>query len=273
MLRTEPFALNQNTCKNQELLEFIHFSRKFKAVELNFIKIRDSISQNVTLKDILEILETVNTRVISIFSLDNFSLCSDRIYKTKILKNFKLMMNYCYKLESNLIIVNPSTSTKLPEIENIPKWRIIKRTRKKLEDLSKRASNESINLGFDFSFDPESTIHSLVDAKEVLKPLEPYENLGYIIDTFHLAKMKQDYSTQLNDIKDLIFLFRLADFNPKISEPELRLLPYEGAFNFNKFFQYARKIDYHNYYSFYLSKDNCSQRLIKKFTKILKIRN
>ena len=261
-------ALNQNSCKNLSLLEFIKFSRDFEGVELNFKKIKKSLSKNLKLKDILETLEIYNLKVYSIFHLKNFSLCSEKDYKTKVLNNLMQMFNLCYKLESNLIIVNPSKLELSSEANVIPKWRVINRTIKRLEDLSKKANNEDINIGFEFLSD--SSISTLNDAIEVLETFESQENLGYIIDLFHVKKSGSDYN-QLKNIKDHIFLIQLSDLKydkeniTDISKSLVeRVYPGEGNFELKDFIKFTQKIGYGKTYSLELSKEECSENLYKK---------
>jgi len=264
-------ALNQNSCENLSLLEFIKFSRDFKGVELNFKKIKRSLSKNLKLKDIVETLEIFNLKVFSIFHLKDFSLCSEKDYKTKVLKSLMQMFNLCYKLESNLIIVNPSKLELSSEDNLIPKRRVINRTIKRLEDLSKKAYNEDINLGFEFLSD--SSISTLNDAIEVLEPFESQENVGYILDTFHIAKSESDYS-QLKNIKEFIFLIQLSDL--KYDKEDVsdiltslkdakRVFPGEGNFELKSFLKFTQKIGYSKVYSIELSEDKCSDNLYKKF--------
>lgn len=247
-------ALNQNSCKYLSLLEFIKFSRDFEGVELNFKKIKRSLSKNLKLKDILETLEIYNLRVFSIFHLKNFSLCSEKEYKTKVLNNLMQMFNLCYKLESNLIIVNPSILELSSEDNIIPKWRIINRTIKRLEDLSKKAYDEDINIGFEFL----GSIPTLNDAMEVLEPIESQENLGYIINTRYISD--SDYN-QLKKIKDFIFLIKLSDL--KYDEKDITDISKD-------FIKFTQKIGYSKVYSIELSEEKCLDNLYKKFNKKFK---
>lgn len=242
-------ALNQNSCRDLSLLEFIKFSRDFKGVELNFKKIKRSLSKNLKLKDILETLEIYNLRVFSIFHLKNFSLCSDKDYKTKVLNNLMQMFNLCYKLESNLIIINPSKLELSSEANIIPKWRVINRTIKRLEDLSKKAYDEDINIGFEFL----GSIPTLNDAMEVLEPIESQENLGYIINTRFISD--SDYN-QLKKIKDFIFLIKLSGL--KYDEEDITDISKD-------FIKFTQKIGYRKVYSIELSEEECLDNLYKKF--------
>jgi len=271
-------ALNQKSCKHLNILDFIKFSKNFIGVELNFKKIKKAISKGIKLKDILETLEIFDLKVISIFCLKDFSLCSDKDYKTKILNNLMLMLDYCYKLESNLIITNPSFLKFSSEPYEIPKWRIVNRTIKRLKDISKKAIEGDINIGFEFLNLPDSSISTLNEAKEVLKPLQSLENIGYIIDSFHLAKSKTNFN-ELNDIKDFIFLIQLSDLkynlNNQVDELNAlndseRIFPGEGNFDFKSFLKTIEKIRYNKPYSIELSKNDCSENFYKKFFRIFK---
>ena len=203
-------ALNQKTCENLDFFKFIKYSKGFYGVELDFNKLSHFYSKNMSLKDILELLENYNLEVVSIFQLEDFSLCSAMDYKTKILSKLNQMIEYLYKLESNLLIVNPSSIKGQNEADLIPKWKIIRRTQNRLEKISKIANETDVNIGFEFISSPESSISTLEEAKEVMKNLVDKENLGYILDLFHLTKSNVDLN-QLYDIKSYIFLIQLCD--------------------------------------------------------------
>ena len=97
-------SLNQNTCKDLSLFDFLKRSKDFRGVELNFKSINEKLSDNIKLKDIMEVLETYDLAVTSIFRLKDLNLSSDHSFNTKILRKFNQMIDYCYKLESDSII-------------------------------------------------------------------------------------------------------------------------------------------------------------------------
>ena len=276
-------ALNQDSCKDLKLLDFLKYSKHFMGVELNFKKIKKSISGGkVNLNEILEFLEIYNLKLVSIFQLEDFSLSSDNQYKKVVLNSLSHMLNYSYRLESDLIIARPSFLTIPSEISSdsieIPKRRIINRTSKRLKDLSKIAYKQDINIGFEFLSLPNSSIATLDEAKEVLKPLESQENVGYIIDTFNLAKSGANIN-ELREIKDFIFLIQLSDliYDPNSKSEDLisiedsnRVFPGRGAFDFKSFLRFMEKLRYRRYMSIELSKNRCSENLYANFFKIFK---
>ena len=265
-------ALNQNSCKNHNLFGFLKYAKEFKGVELNFKEIKNVLSESIKLRNILENLELYNLKVESIFSIKDISLSSEREFKTTILNKLTQMFKYCEGLESNLIVVNPSKFEKYHNSDTIPKWRIINRTRKRLELMAERANSEDIKIGFEFL--SESSISTLDEAIKVVEPLEVIENLGYVIDSFHIAKSESDYS-RLKAIKDLIFLIQLSDLkheNELSSDSFTRIFPGEGDFEFRNFLKFTQKIRYRGAYSIELAKkeclDNLYQKFLKKFTTI-----
>ncbi|MFX0072753.1 MAG: sugar phosphate isomerase/epimerase family protein, partial [Candidatus Hermodarchaeota archaeon] len=245
MYRFKPIALNQNTCEKLDILKFIKFAYKckFDGIELRFEKIKSALSEKVEIRDILDVLERYNLKVNSICPLEDFSLSSDSVYKSKVLKIFEQMISYCNKLGTNLVVVQPSFIEKSTDGNSIPKWRIIKRTANKLEDLCKKAYREDVNIGFEFIVDDLCSISNLSDAKEVVKSLEHQENLGYIIETLYFAMFNVDFN-QLYDIKDFLYLIKLTDYLEHSESNPKRILPSEGNFNFSQFYNYLRKIKY-----------------------------
>lgn len=267
------FALNQNSCKNFNLVEFIKYTKHFNGVELSFKKIEESLSNNVSLKDIMELLEIYDSKIFSIFQLKDISLSPDTEYKNKLLTQLNLMCDFCYRTESRLITVEPSYFRKHSDSNNIPKWRIINRTTKRLEEIAKIADKTDINIGFEFvssSIDKISSISSLEDAKKVIIPLESQENLGFVIDTFHFAKCEANFN-QLKDIKDSIFLIQLSDMKFDTSDDLFalknsdRLIPGKGNYRFKEFLKYCINLSFHEF-SFELSSNVCTNNLYKKIS-------
>ena len=262
-------SLNQNTCKDLTLLDFITRAKRFDGVELKFKRIKETLNRNSTLRDVMELLEVYDLETSSIFSLKDFSLCSEREYKIKILPNFTQMVEYCNKLECNLLIVSPSVYSTSSNGNAIPQWRIINRTIKRLEDLSKRAQKSDVKIGFEYSPSNNCSIATLNDAKEVLLPLESRENLGYVIDTFSLIKTKANIN-KLNDIKELIWLVQLSDLKYE-SKDELReiddldrVFPGDGTFNWKEFVYLLQKLRYKGKYSLELSTSECPKKMHEK---------
>lgn len=262
-------SLNQNTCKDLKLLDFIARAKRFDGVELEFKRIKEALNKNTTLKDVMELSEMYDLEVSSLFSLKDFSLCSEREYKIRILPTFSQMIEYCIKLECDLLIITPSDLEASSNGNAIPHWRIVNRTTRRLEDLSKKAKKSDIKIGFEYLTSTDCSIATLKDAKEVLNPLESRENVGYVIDTFSLAKNNIDFN-QLHDIKELIWLVQLSDIKhesiddlPEIVELD-RIFPGDGAFNWKKFVFLLQKLRYQGKYSLELSKKECPKKAHEK---------
>jgi len=266
------FSLNQNSCRSLTLFEFIKFAKRFDGIELDFEKIKKSISEGNSFKNIFELLETYNLKIKSIFALEDFSLSLDHVYKTKTLLQLREMMEYSYKLESNLIIVYPSIIEASNNSIEISKHRIINRTMKKLEELGNIAFKEDINLGFEFL--SNSSISTLTDALEVMKHFEYTENVGLVIDTFHLIKSHSDIH-QLKAKKQPIFLIQLSDLKYE-SEEQLktlqesdRVFPGYGNLNLREFLDFMEKLSHDNTYSIELFEDTCKTNLYEKLIKLI----
>ncbi|TFG03742.1 MAG: sugar phosphate isomerase/epimerase [Promethearchaeota archaeon] len=270
-MKFKPIALNQNTCEKLNSTSFIKFSHKckFNGVELNVEHIQQAISDEIKIKDLFDVLNAYNLKVYSIFLLDDFSLSSDNTYKLEVLKKLELIINYSHEFESNLMIIRPSSLENFTDLDLIPQWKINRRTTQRLEDISKMAYKEDINIGFEYCSEKTSSISNLNDAKKVLKPLESQENLGYLIDTFNLAKNNTNFN-QLDEIKEYLFLIRLTDYVRGFNSNLERLLPGEGDFNFSSFYSYLRKIKYSKPFSIEISKYECSEKLQEKFYHVFK---
>ena len=264
-------ALNQDSCRKNSIDQFIKISKDFYGIELNFKKIKKSLSQKYSIKELKELLEIYNLKICSFFELKNFSLCSEKEFKSEILKHLKELLFYCEKFESDLIIVQPSNLENFSSQNTILKTKIINKTRKRLNAISKLSDEEDICVGFEFLAD--NPISSLKEAVNLIEPLKYQENLGLIIDTYHLILNNSDY-TQLDSIRDLIYLIQLSDVeydteasdkNEEDKKKVSRLLPGEGAFDFQLFFDYMRKIGYKKPYSLELDLEGCEHNLYQQF--------
>lgn len=248
----ENLSLNQSSYKESHPLKFIELAQEFKGVELNFSSIKDALAENVTLKDIFETLMSYNIRLVNLLGLNDFSLCSDNKFKVEIIPTLKEMINYSYKLEGDLITLTPSF-----ESRDIPQWRIVRRTKAKLEELAKIAYKEDVKLGFEFVNLPDSSISTLEEAQKVMKPLIAQENLGYVIDTFYLTKSRGKIDDLIDLFKSVapIFLIQLADLKSnekeKLSEMNetQRIIPGGGEFDFLELFRTAHHNGYRRFYS------------------------
>ncbi len=250
MISPKSLTFNQNSCKKPSPLEeFLQKTQIFKGVELNYESIKTELSDNFKLKELAEILQVYDHEAVSIFSLEDFSLSSDENFKSKIIPQLKEMMDFCYKLECDLITVHPSSIDLELHGSDPPKWRIIKRTTKRLQAIAKMAWEEDINIGFEMVSDAKSSIQTIENAMEVLNPLKSQENVGYIIDLFHLIKTQTDF-TLLAPIKEFIFLVQICDFKNNAEQKpgelteEDRILPGQGNYNFKQFFTSLHKIRY-----------------------------
>lgn len=268
-------SLNQNTCKDLNLFDFLKSASKFSGVELNFKSIKENLSDNTKLKDILEVLSTFDLTVTSIFKLKDFNLCSDHNFSTKIIPKFKKMIDFCYKLESDLVIIQPSFFTESQASEIIPRRRTNSRTTKRLTELSKTVKDSDIKIGFEFLALQDSSVRSLQETKDILQPLESLENIGYVIDCFHFIKSEGDFNS-LKDIKEYIYIVQLCNLRftsiddlDNSNDSERNLLD-DGDFEIRKFLENLRKLRYRKNYSIEVSPTNCIKNLFKEVLNYLR---
>jgi len=62
----------------------------------------------------------------------------------------------------------------------------------------------------------------------------------------------------------------LADFNENSGEDLERLFPGEGDFSFRVFYRFLEKLGYRKTFSIELSNNECSDKLLEKFSTIFK---
>ena len=260
-------CLNQKSCKNLSLQEFLRYAKDFYGVELDADAITKFLSNDNSLKDLRELMSIYSLKSMNVLTLTDFSLNSETNFKLKTLPQLEKMMRYAYKLECNLITVQPS-SLKDNLIANVPlKRRIIKKTRERIERIRKIASDNDLKIGFEYTASEKSSIGSLKEAIETVQPLEYKEHIGYIIDTFNFRRNVSEYG-MLEEISEFIYLIQICDFQNGDTPREKRIFPGLGDFDFHAFFTFLRKIGYRNTYSLETAKVDCSQNLYKKFYRI-----
>ena len=257
------YSLNQNTCKKLSFDKFIPLSKDFNGIEFDFEFLKDLRDVGYSLKQLLENLETYDLQVTGIFHLKNFNLCSDGTFKRKIIPTLENMLKFSYELESNLIFLKPSSLEEFDNPQKIPMWRIIRRTKKNLKEISSIAEDYDVQLGLEFQYTRFSSIRTLPQAKKILQPLKYLENVGYIIDLFEFAKSQEKFS-QLSDISSLIYLVQLCDLN-FTSNQNHRLPLGMGEYPIRKFVNFLKKIGFRKTYSLELKNYDCSNTLTKLF--------
>jgi len=213
-------------------------------VELDHQKIDDYLFEGGNLTDLLDLLEMYNTKPLGIFGLKDITLCSEREFKTKALRTFEKMMDYCYRVHCNYIMMTPSKMA-IDDLKAIPKWRRINKTIERLKFIIKHAYDQDIAIGLEFSSDSGSSIEQLEELIEIFRQLEDKENFSCIIDAFHLKKADINISDLNNELVERIGLIQLSDTkeirqNFKGGEKELkRAIPTETGCSFEliSFFQ------------------------------------
>jgi hypothetical protein len=69
---------------------------------------------------------------------------------------------------------------------------------------------------------------------------------------------------QLNDIKELLYLVKLADYSENSGSNPKRNLPGQGNFKFLKFYNYLRQIKYKKLFSIDVSTSECFEEFYEK---------
>ncbi|OLS12324.1 MAG: isomerase [Promethearchaeota archaeon CR_4] len=248
-------GLNQVTLKSTPCDEFISAAgdAKFDGVEVNQENIATYLTQG-TYKTLKDILESYQLSVASVDILEDFNLCSDYDFKTKILSLTQLMCEIGYKLESDLIIVNPSFIREDADPAEIREDKIITRTQKRLSEISKIAAKNDIRVGFEFLALSHSSVRSLSLSRKIIDPIAlKLENVGYIVDSFHyLISGGNEYD--LMSISNL-YLIHVSDLRFTSGEDLSgkkdtdRVFPGEGNFDFPGFIRMLKKRRYRGYLS------------------------
>lgn len=270
MIFRKSLAINQDSCCNfKTIKDFLINTRIFQGAEVNQEDLIKELRQKNKLKELFELLESYDRSLTSLFSLKNFSLCSDGEFKSEILSRFKEMMDVCYHLECELILMEPSFIDLEDYVDKPPQWRIFQRTTKRLLTLAKMAWKQDILIGLEFNSSGYSTIKNLENAREVLNPLRSQVNIGYIIDLFHFLK-SESKKENLKEINDYIFLVQLCDFNlerdwiPTDLKEEDRNFPGQGNYNLKDFVSLLKKNRYNGKISVEAFKKECDMKLLKK---------
>ncbi len=260
-------GINQNCYRDLSLIEFIKKAKRFQGIELEFKKLKNELSNNLTFKNILDHTNMYDLKVINMFELEDFSLCSEMDFRKKIIPNLKTILHLCYKLECDLITITPSF-----ELRDIPKWRIIRKTKMRIEELLKICKNEDIRIGFNFINHPQSSIQTFSETKQILDSFISNPKIGFILDTFYFGKSKEDFK-KIIDVIDIVFLVQLGDYIENQSELEdnenqdNRIFPGEGVFKFKELFTLLKDNGYRGFYSIDISSSENQFDIYKELKK------
>jgi sugar phosphate isomerase/epimerase len=253
------FGLNQATLKTSPIETLISAAGdgKFDGVELCQENVVEYLLHGsyTTLRDTLE---SYQLAVASVNALEDFNLCSDFDFKTKILSQLQFMCEIAYKLESDLLIAVPSFLREDANPADVREDKIILRTQKRLIEVARVAGRHDLNVGLEFLAFPNASVRSLALARKIVDPLVPrLENVGNVVDTFHFLISK-------GDVHDLVGISCLSiihigdvsytageDLSHKIDQD--RVLPGEGNFEFAGFFTLLNTTKYRGYISVELS--------------------
>ncbi|MBN1802237.1 MAG: sugar phosphate isomerase/epimerase [Candidatus Lokiarchaeota archaeon] len=262
-------VLNQASCKEPSLEALIKHLKGFRSLELDTFEINSTNKNGVSLKTINELMHSFDLEVESVYGLEDFSLSSERFFKTKILPIFNQMMSQAYKLDAELLIVSPSLLDQEATQAGVPQWRILNRTKNRLKVLLKKAFENGLTVGLEFSSDQKSSFSNLKDLKELFETLEDKDNLGVVMNVFDLAQIGLDYA-QLKELSEKLYLFRLSDSkletltNGNLFDRTNILVPGEGTFDYKEFFRNTRKLGYRRPFSVVSSELDCSRELYQK---------
>jgi sugar phosphate isomerase/epimerase len=259
-------AINQATLKSIPCEDFICAAgdAKFDGVEVNQENIASYLTQG-SYKSLKDTLESNQLAVASINTLEDFNLCSDFDFKTKILAQIQFMCEIGYKLESDLIVVSPSFLRENTDPAEVREDKIISKTQKRLSEVSKIVAKTDLRVGFEFLAFPSASVSSLKLVRKIIDPLFPkLENIGYVVDTFHFL-VSGGNVTDLTGISNL-YMIHVSDLSYTPGEDMSgkkdsdRVFPGEGSFHFPVFLNSLKK----NRYKGYLSIELCDPELEKK---------
>lgn len=251
-------AINQATILNIELEKFIESINEagFKAVELRTEKIREYLNSDPehSLEKLKNLLDSFNIKVLSLNALENFSISSEKVFNSEVMKIFGEMIEYCNALDCHLIISVPSFFNM--NTQN-PSWDEIRdKTAKRLEILGEITKKNNVKIGFEPLGFTDCSVRTIKQAVEILEKLNPeIDNIGIVIDTCHFFVAYNPISS-IELIKDL-FLIHVNDLKCDYKHDNLswvkdsdRIMPGNGNFPFREFFEtIKKKLEYHGYIS------------------------
>ncbi len=267
------FGLNQATLHAAPLEEFLRAAgeAKFDGVEVCQENVAEYLDRD-TYNALKDILESYPLAVAAVNTLDDFNLCSDFDFKTKILSQWRFMAEIGYKLESDLLVVTPSFLREDANPADVREEKIISRTQKRLSELSKIAGTQDLNVGFEFLGFPGVSVRTLALSRKIVDPLiRRLENVGFVVDTFHFLIGEGN----LHDLSGIsqMFMIHVSDlsFTPGenfSSKKDLdRVFPGEGNFDFTSFFTALKTITYQGYISLELANPTMQEQPVIEVAK------
>jgi len=242
-------SINHSTVMPLDIFAFTQLSKKFgfDGIEYRIVKLKEILNASNKLEDLNNFLKANHLKVVSLNSIENFSLCSEREFE-KIVLEFGKYFEFCKNIECDTIIAVPSF---LSKESNINKEHIYEKTKERLIKLEKKASKYDIKIGFEFLGFKNCSINNLEEAWKIIRELN-MEDIGLVIDTFHFYISNSKLQTLQNIFHEKIYLVHINDV-PNIEKNKLkdehRLFPGEGVIPLYDFLKILKNINYSGFIS------------------------
>ena len=240
------FCVNQSTIAQCSTDEFIRSCSRagFRFVELRVPKLEKYLA-NDSKDNLVALLKSKGLRVVSLNSLEYFSLVPKENYEF-MLKKAEEMMILSKFLNCPTIIVVPSILNR-----RMSQSKINEITAKRLNLLCSVAKKYQLNISFEFIGFSNFSVKSLKESINILQKVS-YDNLSLTIDTFHFFLGK----SSLLDLERLdtskIFMIHVNDVRGKDLKgltDSARVLPGKGNLNLRAFFKILKEKNYKGYVS------------------------
>lgn len=235
-------ALNEATLLPLDVAEFAKIAGEagFQGVEFRIEKVEDREKAG----ELRGILQRYGLRAVSLNALEDFSLCSPAKFRRMVRRAELLFDEICGTLDCDLVVAVPSPlPPKHPSRDTINRM-----TSERLRVLAKSAEEHNIRIGFEFLGFQTCSINRLADAWRLVRELD-LENLGLVIDTFHLH-LSGELLKPLPPQK--IFLVHVNDV-PSLRRDKLedkhRILPGTGTMPLREFLGGLMRTGYRGFLS------------------------
>ncbi|MEM2282669.1 MAG: sugar phosphate isomerase/epimerase family protein [Candidatus Hadarchaeales archaeon] len=172
-------ALNEATLLPLDAAEFAKIAGEagFQGVEFRIEKVESREKAG----ELRGILQRYGLRAVSLNALEDFSLCSPAKFRRMVRRTELLFDEICGTLDCDLVVAVPSFLPQAPSSKDTIK----RMTSERLRVLAEMAREHGIRIGFEFLGFRTCSINRLADAWRLVRELN-LENLGLVIDTFHL---------------------------------------------------------------------------------------
>ena len=221
-----------------DTLEFIIRAREagFRLIEFDITRLEDAIKK-YGLPKIKDTIGSAGVKIVSLNAIENYPILSSDEMK-RSLDRCERIFRLSRELGCGVVVVNPSEYTPSTHMPTEAAFDLL------IEKLVPISSQFSVRLGYEFVAYENRIINTLADSLRGLSRWDWGQQIGLVLDVFHLFRTGEEISQIPADIMNRVWIFHVNDAPPlpiSVLKDSDRVFPGEGVVNVQKFMNELEK--------------------------------